>query len=283
MCSEAVLPDSSHEQVEGDLEQTQRSDRDPDVLDDLARALFNPSQVNPVKLVYETDSRFHADMPARYKLMFPVALPHKLNPHIPGPPYYREDSVYFHQNLHLSVLRPFLMGALHELLGAEAPVASMLGTEYEPLPENGMPTAGSLVWMHFDGVWVDDKETGMNLETGYWRGGGREGYGIDAYFEYEDSDDVFIVQWIVYHIDWRVGEVEAGKYPPIVTLKAQAELEDLKVVFHVSEHPEWSWRYTHLRGFEPFNIDDDLRRHLERMDELESARRRLELMGERPG
>jgi hypothetical protein len=279
MCPEVPIPDSCHEPVEGDLEQDQLSERDPDVLDDLAQALFNPSQVNPVKLVYETNSRFNADMPARYKLMFPVSLPHRLNPHIPGPPYYREDNITFHCNLHLSVLRPVLMGALHELLGPDAPVESVLGSEYQPLPDNGMPTSGGLVWMQFDGVRVENRATGFNLETGYWRGGGREGYGIDAYFEYDDGDDVYVVQWIVYHIDWRVGEVEDGKYPPIVQLKAQAELEDAKVVFHVSEHPEWSWKYTHLRGLEPSGLDDDLRRHLERMDE--SDRRRTELTGER--
>ena len=97
--------------------------------------------------------------------------------------------------------------------------------------------------MQFSGVFVDDRETGFNLETGYWRGRGREGHGIDAYFEYEGSDDVYVVQWIVYHINWRVGEeVDSGTYPPIVQLKARAELEDAKVVFHVSEHPEWTWK-----------------------------------------
>ena len=119
--------------------------------------------------------------------------------------------------------------------------------------------------MQFDGLSVGDKETAFNLETGYWRGRcGREGYGIDAYFKYEDGDDdVYVVQWIVYHIDWRVGEVDGGTYPPIVQLKAQAELEAGKVSFHVSEHPEWSWKYTYLRGMEPSCLDDDLRRRLE--------------------
>ena len=60
---------------------------------------------------------------------------------------------------------------------------------------------------------VGDKEPVFNLETGYWRGScGREGYGIDAYFEYEDGDDVYVVQWIVYHIDWRGGEADRGTY-----------------------------------------------------------------------
>jgi hypothetical protein len=269
MCPELPLPDSCNEPSDSDLEQDQQpSDRGPDVLDGLARTLFNPSQVHLVKLVYETNSRFHADMPARYTLMLPVALPHRLNPHIPAPPYYYDrDNITFHRNLHMAMLRPVLAGALHELLGSDAPVASVLGSDYEPVPEYETPTAANPIWMQFSGVFVDDRETGFNLETGYWRGRGREGYGIDAYFEYEGSDDVYVVQWIFYHINWRVGgEVDGGAYPPIVQLRAQAELEDARVVFHVSEHPEWSWKYTHLRSLEPSHLDDDLRRHLERMD-----------------
>ena len=126
--------------------------------------------------------------------------------------------------------------------------------------------------MQFDGVSVGDKETAFNLETGYWRGScGREGYGIDAYFEYEDGDDVYVVQWIVYHIDRRVGEADGGTYPRIVQLKARPELDDGKVAFHVSEHPEWSWKYTYLRGIEPSILDDDFQRRLESRDTPEDG------------
>ena len=277
MCPEVpLLPDSSNERqlaisdLEQDLQGLQLPDRDPDVLDDLAGALFDPSQVHPVKLVYETNSRFHAGMPARYTLLVPVALPHRLNPHIPGPPYYGRDNIIFHCNLHMAVLRPVLAGALHELLGSDAPVASVLGSEYEPVPQYETATGPKSFWMQFHGVSIEDRETGFNLETGYWRGRGRggEGYGIDAYFEYEDSDEVYIVRWIVYYINWRVGEALDGGtgYPPVVQLRTQAELEDGKVVFNVSEHPEWSWKYTHFRAFKPSHLDDDLRRFLERMD-----------------
>ncbi len=102
--------------------------------------------------------------------------------------------------------------------------------------------------MQVDGVSVGDKETAFNLETGYWGGScGREGYGIDAYFEYEDSDDVFVVQWIVSHIEWHVGEAGGGMYPPIVQLKAQAGLGGGGVSFHVSAHPQRSWKYLSSR------------------------------------
>ncbi len=261
MCPEVPFPDSCREPVDGELEEDQLSPRNPDVLDDLARALFDTS-VNPVKLVYEISSRFHAGMPARYKLMLPVALPHRLHPHIPGPPYHSWDNIIFHRNLHMAVLRPVLAGALHALLGSDAPVDSVLGSDYEPFPE--FPTAGKPVWMQFAGVAVEDRATGFNLETGYWRGRCEEGYGIDAYFEYESSDEVYVVQWIVYHVEWRVEEAASGTYPPIVQLKAQPELEDSRVVFRVSQHPEWSWKYPDLCSFEACHLDDELRRRLER-------------------
>lgn len=61
-------------------------------------------------------------------------------------------------------------------------------------------------------VSIDDRETGFDLETGYWRGRRPEGegYSIDAYFENKDSDEVYVVRWIVYHINWRVREVLDG-------------------------------------------------------------------------
>ncbi|KAK4099406.1 hypothetical protein N658DRAFT_498326 [Parathielavia hyrcaniae] len=235
------LPNLAHEHADDDVEEEWPAgpDRDPDVLDERARVLFNPSQVNPVKLVYETDSRFHANMPARYKLMFPVALPHKVNPQIPGPLYCPPDYLQFRTNLHLSVLRPLLMGALHGLLVSDAPVASALGSEYQPIPENMPPTTRSPIWPQFHGVFVDDRRTGMNLKTGYWISRGMEGHGIDAFLESE-GNEVYIVQWVIYHIDWRVGEVEDGQYLPIIELRTQGEFVDGKVVFRVSEFLEWS-------------------------------------------
>jgi hypothetical protein len=103
--------------------------------------------------------------------MVPLTLPHRLNPHIPGPPYYRWDNIMFHSNLHMAVLRPVLAGALHELLGSDAPVTSVFRSDLEPVPGYGTHTGDFS--MHFDGVEIDGRETGFNLETGYWRGSGR--------------------------------------------------------------------------------------------------------------
>jgi hypothetical protein len=253
MCPQIPLPDSHLEANLAELE-TDES-RDPTNLEELALALSSiPPRADPVKLVYETTSRFHANMPARYKLMVPVTLPHRLNPSIPGPPYYPPDNIVRHSDVHMTVLRPVLAGALHELLGADTPVESILGS--------GTPAANDPN-MHFDGVEVADGEGGSGLETGYWRTtSGRDGYGIHAYWEDED-DEVFIAQWIVYQVDWRVEEAD-GTRPPIVQLKAERELEEGEVVFQVCEYPEWAWKHPFLRAFEASSLDDATRVRLER-------------------
>ena len=40
-------------------------------------------------------------------------------------------------NPHLNIPRPVLAGALHEVLGPDAPVTSVLGPDYKLIPENG--------------------------------------------------------------------------------------------------------------------------------------------------
>jgi hypothetical protein len=253
MCPQIPIPDSH---VEANLAESETDDsRDPSNLEELALSLStNPPGAHSVKLVHETTSRFHANMPARYKLMVPVTLLHRLNPPIPGPPYYPPDNIVRHSDVHMAVLRPVLAGALHELLGADAPVESVLGS--------GTPAAKDPN-MHFDGVTVDG-EAGFGLETGYWRpASGREGYGIHAYWENED-DEVFIAQWIVYQVDRRVEDAD-GTHPPIVQLKAERELEEGEVVFQVCEYPEWAWKHPFLRAFvRASSLDDAIRVRLER-------------------
>ncbi|KAK4158120.1 hypothetical protein C8A00DRAFT_29021 [Chaetomidium leptoderma] len=215
MCPQIPIPDS---RLEADVTESE-TDQSQDHADreELALALSNPWRVDPVKLS------------------------------IPAPPYHPPDNIVLHCDVHMAVLRPVLAGALHEYLGSDAPVESVLGS-------GNTRTIGDIN-MHFDGVSVVDREAGFDLETGYWKDkNGREGCGIDAYWD--QDDELFIVQWIVYQIDWLVRGVDGTHPPPIVQLKAQVELEDGKVVFQVCEYPEWSWKYPFLRAFEASSFDE---------------------------
>jgi hypothetical protein len=64
MCPQIPIPSSD---IEASLVEEETDDpRDPANLEALALAISsNPPQVYPVQLVYETNSRFHADTPAR--------------------------------------------------------------------------------------------------------------------------------------------------------------------------------------------------------------------------
>ncbi len=204
-----------------------------------------PLQPEPVKLIYKhrrdegTENASHPpfydpESPRRYQLQLPVPLPFALRPDaVAPPPYYPPpdshcDGLAAHREAHLAVLRPVLAGALAALLGPDAPVRRMVDA--------------ALLEEHHHGTLVKDRDANLDLETGWWRDQhGREGRGIDAYWEVADM--VYVVQFFEFRLSWCVGADDVD--PPIVKLVARDEPDgDGQVVLEVSELPErlrWSY------------------------------------------
>jgi hypothetical protein len=180
-----------------------------------------PPAALPTVVIKAND--FHVDAKAPCRLMFviPLELPPLLDPSIPPPPYYPPDNTIDRPALRDSVmtaLRPAVIGALYELLGPEAAVASMIPRE--------------------NGDWRQKEEyvsrgiadrSKFELETGYWMDQyGVEGYEIQAYIDY-GMCGIGVIEGYKIRVDQNIEDNKSN--PLIVEVKAMPVLHQGKVAF----------------------------------------------------
>lgn len=148
----------------------------------------------PVQLLRPGALKIDADTPCVMEMHVPVAVPHRLDPSLPAPPYQpgnmTDEDLIDHA---MPVLRRLIAEIVCHMFGSEHAAAVL------EVPTRAIPIPGGLklrLVAEFDASAVADKENGFDLATGYWKDTfGVEHYGpIDAYEEDPRSGEIVILQ-----------------------------------------------------------------------------------------
>ena len=152
----------------------------------------------PVRLLRPSWLKIDADAPCVLEMHIPMALPHRLDPSVPAPPYHpgmvtADDLVRLHVT---PVLRRVMAAIVSCLFGpqhASAALAAPTWTASAP----GAPRRRFLV--EYDVSAIVDRENGFDLVAGYWKDDqGVEGHGpIDCYEEEPEGDLLILHAFMV--------------------------------------------------------------------------------------
>lgn len=135
--------------------------------------------VPPIRLLRPSALKIDADSPCVLEMRIPIALPYRLDPSLPAPPYH-PGTITAEQFRALHAM-PLLRGLMAQI------VSHMFGPEYaaatlEAPTQATSPPCDLRLLATWDASTIFDKENGLDFAAGYWKDTyGREGHGpIDA-------------------------------------------------------------------------------------------------------
>lgn len=139
--------------------------------------------VPPVKLLLPSALKIDADTPCVLQMHIPIALPHRLDPSVPAPPYHPGTvTAECFRDLHaMPLLRRLIAQIVSQMFGPEYAAAALTA------PTRATSESRNLrLLANWDASAVVDKENGFNVAAGYWK----DIYSGDSYgpiYAYEED------------------------------------------------------------------------------------------------
>ncbi|KAK3293861.1 uncharacterized protein B0H64DRAFT_374723 [Chaetomium fimeti] len=217
-----------------------------------------------IKLLRPSALQLSADEPCILEMHIPIALPHRLDPSLPAPPYHTGTILPhdFRDRHAISVFRPLMAQVLAHMLGSASassdpdadPAAEHVAAANAAVSRLGfdVATSPSDSYRLFDSWEADtvfDKESGFDLERGYWKNKkGEKHRGVIRAFD-DVFDRIIIYHTFVLRLVCGTGEAAAWKEanPRVVRFDVVPVEEEEEgdqgwdggeVVFEVKEYTE---------------------------------------------
>ncbi len=214
----------------------------------------------PIRLLRHSAMMMDPEEPCVLEIAIPIALPHRLDPSLPAPPYHPDTMTAeeFRDSHAMPLLRRLVAQIVFHLFGPEHATAAL-----EAPTQATSPPCGLRLLASWHASTVDDKENDLDFAAGRWKDNyGDEGHGpIDAYFEDPWGRVVIYHQFKLFLVCRVRDATQLKEMNPRVFLFELAQEDsgdsEHELVFQVREYTEYIRRHhIHVTLAVPMEFSD---------------------------